>query len=222
MLAPVLEEEKEKNMKNLTSTNVELINSSNAHLQDTFDFSKILKEGEIVPLFTLSNSIGQRVSLEDVLKTHKAVVLTWYRGGWCPYCNLALHSLIQINNIIEKHGAKLIALSPELPDESMSMKQKHDIPFTVLSDVHCDVADKFGIAFKMDDFSIKLLGNFGLDAFSFNGNNQTKNGEKVHPKLPLPATFVIDSNKKIVFKFAELDYTKRVEPQKIVDVLEFI
>lgn len=165
--------------------------------------------GDTAPDFVLNNAVGEPVQLQEYLKKGK-VVLTWYRGGWCPYCNLTLHELqLQLDNF-KLNGATLIALTPELPDSSISTTAKHDLEFEVLSDVGNKVAKEYGIVFKLTD-EVAALYN---QAFDMNGYNGDESNE-----LPLAATYIIDENGKIIYAFLDADYRNRAEPSELVDFL---
>jgi peroxiredoxin len=165
--------------------------------------------GDTAPDFVLNNAVGEPVQLQEYLKKGK-VVLTWYRGGWCPYCNLTLHELqLQLDNF-KLNGATLIALTPELPDSSISTTAKHDLEFEVLSDVGNKVAKEYGIVFKLTD-EVAALYN---QAFDMNGYNGDESNE-----LPLAATYIIDENGQIIYAFLDADYRNRAEPSELVDFL---
>ena len=113
------------------------------------DASKALKQGDKVKDFTLKNAKGEEVNLSVLLKKGP-VVLTWYRGGWCPYCNLALKQLQEELAQIKEQGAMLVALTPELPDHSLTTQEKNALEFEVLTDLHNEVARSYGLVFKLD------------------------------------------------------------------------
>ncbi|MDC7240022.1 MAG: peroxiredoxin-like family protein [Spirochaetales bacterium] len=171
---------------------------------------RALNVGDMSPDFSLKNAIGDTVRLYDYLEKG-AVVLTWYRGGWCPYCNITLKALQDEIYQIKALGANLIALTPELPDSSISTTEKHNLEFEVLSDVQNIVGRKYDLVYKLTEqvaeiYSIK----FGLE---------DHNGDKSH-ELPLAATYVINQKGKIVFAFLDADYRNRAEPQDIIEVLK--
>merc|ERR1712137_669974 len=120
------------------------LDSDSKNLKDTYSLTPVAV-GATAPDFTLSNATKTSVSLSSLLKENKAVVLSWYRGAWCPYCNIALHSLSKMVPELTELGAKLVALTPETPDEAMSLKEKKQLPFEVLSDDGCEVALKYGV-----------------------------------------------------------------------------
>ena len=166
--------------------------------------------GDTAPAFTLTNAEGKPVALEDYLKKGP-VVLTWYRGGWCPYCNLTLHQLQEELPNFKASGANLIALTPELPDQSMSTAEKHDLQFEVLSDVGNKIARRYGIVFKLTD-EVAAMYNKSFDMNSYNGDDSNE--------LPLAATYIISQEGKIVYAFLDADYRNRAEPSELTDFLE--
>jgi len=171
-----------------------------------------LQQGDKAELFSLPNATGDKISLDSVLK-QGTVVLSFYRGTWCPYCNLQLKNYQQILPQIKEAGANLIAVSPMNPDNSLGMKQTNELEFEVLSDVGNSVARLFTTVFKNSDAPIKAMTEMGYDFFSFYNE---KSGE-----LPVPATFVIAPDRTIRFAQSEGgDYRKRVEASDILNALE--
>lgn len=166
--------------------------------------------GEKAPNFTLNNALGQPVELSDYLKKGK-VVLTWYRGGWCPYCNLTLHQLQEELPNFKANGATLIALTPELPDKSISTAEKHDLEFEVLSDIGNKIAKEYGIVFKLTD---EVAGMYN-ESFDMNGYNGDDSNE-----LPLAATYIINEDGEIIYAFLDADYRNRAEPSTLTEFLK--
>ncbi|MCU0566423.1 MAG: AhpC/TSA family protein [Oculatellaceae cyanobacterium Prado106] len=111
---------------------------------------KVLQVGDLAPDFELPNAMGERVKLSDRLQ-QGAVILTFYRGGWCPYCNLELRAYQQILSQIQAAQVSLIAVSPQLPDQSLSVVEKNHLGFDVLSDVGSTVAQAYQIAYELPD-----------------------------------------------------------------------
>ena len=162
--------------------------------------------GDKAPNFTLKNATGESISLNDYLKKGK-VILTWYRGGWCPYCNLTLQSLQQSLPDFQAKGANLLALTPEVPDKSLSTAEKHDLEFEVLSVVGNVVAKQYGVVFEL----IPDLAESYQNAFDLHGYNGDESNE-----LPLAATYVINQNGEIEYAFLHKDYRYRAEPSEIL------
>jgi peroxiredoxin len=168
------------------------------------------KNEDIAPNFSLINAIGKKVQLSDYLKKGP-VVLTWYRGGWCPYCNMTLQYLQQQLPDIQLRGASLLALTPELPDKSISTIEKHQLQFEVLSDVGNKVAHQYGIVFKLTD-AVAASYQKGFDLHGFNGDKSNE--------LPLAATYVINQDGVIVYTFLDAEYRNRAEIADILRALD--
>ncbi|MGL4364074.1 MAG: redoxin domain-containing protein [Bacteroidales bacterium] len=171
-----------------------------------------LQEGDKAKMFSLKNAKGETVNLADLLK-QGPVVLTWYRGGWCPYCNVALKSLSSQIDEFKKLGATLVAISPEIPDSSLSTKDKNDLQFEVLSDAGNKVAKTYGIVFKLDAETEKRY----EDSFGLSNYNASTSGE-----LPIPATYVINQNGDIEYAYVNSDYRRRVQPTTVINKLKEI
>ncbi len=168
------------------------------------------KVGDHAPDFKLQNAVGKEVSLSDFLKKGP-VVLVWYRGGWCPYCNINLNYLQEELPNIKAQGANLLALSPELPDEALSTSEKHHLQFEVLSDVGNKVAKEYGVVYKLTE-GVAAIYNKKFDLNNHNGDNSNE--------LPLAATYIINTDGKIVYAFLDADYRKRAEPSDITAFLK--
>ncbi|AZB34112.1 peroxiredoxin-like family protein [Chryseobacterium bernardetii] len=166
--------------------------------------------GDQIPEFSLPNALGKIVSSEEILKNEK-IVLAFYRGGWCPYCNLELKflqdSLIRIKN----KGAALIAVSPQSPDHSLSMIEKNNLEFEVLTDIDNNFAKKLGIVFQLQDFVLPYYKGLGIFLSDFNKNNDNT--------LPIPAVFVVDKNRVVTYRFLDVNYMNRVDVEKLIEAL---
>jgi peroxiredoxin len=170
-----------------------------------------LGKGDRALDFTLPNVHGEDVNLRKQLESGP-VILNVYRGGWCPYCNLELNALKQVLPEIAALGAQLIALAPQLPDRSMDTVEKHQLQFEVLSDVGNVVSRKYGLVFTLPESLRPIYEKFNLDIAGYNGDDSFE--------LPMPATYIIAQNGDIVHAFVDADYTARMEPSEIIEVLE--
>ena len=170
-----------------------------------------LKVSDIAKDFTLKNAINKNVNLNKLLEENEFVVLNFYRGAWCPYCNLELKAFESINEQLLNNKAKLIAISPQTPDASLTTKEKNELSFEVLSDTDNKIAKEYGLVFSLADELKPIYEKFGIDIVGSN-NDDTFN-------LPMPATYVINKNKEILYAFIDEDYTSRSEPQEILDII---
>lgn len=181
-------------------------------LKDTKISKNALQIGDTAKDFTLRNANNELVSLDEQLKENDFVVVNFYRGQWCPYCNLELKALQEINDELKGLNTKLIAISPQTPDASLSTKEKNELDYEVLSDTHNLVAKDYGLVFSLAEELRPIYENFGIDIVGLNDEDSFE--------LPMPATFVFNKNKEVLYSFVDEDYTKRCEPQTILDIIQ--
>lgn len=167
-------------------------------------------KGDKAPEFELTDANGNTVSFKDLL-ADGPVVLTFYRGGWCPYCNIQLRAYQDNLDEIEALGANLVAISPEMPDNSLDTTEKNELKFTVLSDPGNTVADLFGLRYEIDPVLVKRFGPM-LEGY---------NGDDSHT-LPLTATYVINTDGTIKFSYVTADYKLRAEPSDVISALKHV
>ena len=173
-----------------------------------------LAVGEAAPQFTLPDAQGKPVSLEARLSAGP-VVLVFYRGEWCPYCNLYLRALQAALPEITGRGGSVIAVSPQSPDHSLSITEKAELEFDVLSDVDQTVIRDYRVQFRLP----ADMQAVHLDVFDLDLRLQSADGSW---DLPVPATFVIDEHGTIVACHVDADYRSRMEPAEILHVLDGI
>ena len=172
---------------------------------------KALKEGAQAPDFTLPDALGNWVTLSHLLK-QGPVVITFYRGEWCPYCNLELRAYQQALPQLQALGASLVAISPQTPDHSLSTVEKQELTFAVLSDVGNHVARQFGLVFTIDEPVRAAHTQVGADLPRFNGDDSWE--------LPMAGTFLVDQSGNVRLAFVDPDFTRRLDPSVIIARLE--
>ena len=170
-----------------------------------------LTVGDRAPAIALANAKGQTVEVGALLQ-RGPVIVTFYRGGWCPYCNLELRAFQQALPEIQAAGASLVAISPEKPDDTLSTAEKNALNFEVLSDVGQRVGRAFGLVYEFTDELKSAYAEFGLDIPSKNGAEEWA--------LPISATYVIDRQGTIIYAYTDADYRDRADPAEILDVLK--
>jgi len=168
---------------------------------------KALGVGQKLPSISLLDSKRKRVSLNE-LTAGQVSVITFYRGGWCPYCMLELDHYETMISDFEKAGVKVFAISPDGPMESRKTKNKRNLSYAVLSDPNNKAAKQLGLAFKVDSDTLSIYRQFGID---LEKSQKNKNGE-----LPMPGTYVVDKSGVIRYSFVDPDYTKRAEPSEVL------
>ena len=169
-----------------------------------------IQVGQKMPEFLLPNAYGEKIHFTQILKKGK-MILAFYRGSWCPYCNLELKFLQDNLLRIQEKNAVLVAISPQNPDHSLTMVEKNNLEFEVLTDHNNDFAKKLGIVFQLQDFVLPYYQNLGIDLSLFNNNKENT--------LPVPAVFVVDENSKIIFKFLDVNYMNRIDIEELIQVL---
>lgn len=170
-----------------------------------------LEVGSQAPAFTLPNAYGDPVSLGDYLDKGP-VILTFYRGAWCPYCNLELRALKESLPAFREQGAHILAVTPQKPGHSLEQVKEDGYPFEILSDLDNQVMRDYRLFFRVPDELVTVYRQkLGLDLADYNGN-----GRYV---LPVPATFVIDQQGIVRAAFARIDYKKRMQPADILEAL---
>lgn len=171
-----------------------------------------LKVGDKFEDVELTNIEGNSVKLYDYFNDNDFLVVNFYRGAWCPYCNLELKALQGVLGELKELNASLIAISPQTPDNSLSTKEQNELEFEVLSDIGNKVAKEIGLVFSLAEELRPIYAQFGIDIPASN-DEETYN-------LPMPATYVINKDKEIVFSFIDEDYTKRSEPNDIIEAIK--
>jgi len=210
LLETLLERKRQEGALKFTEKKKKIYAEGIASVSDSGILDNALNIGDKALDFTLKNHLNQDVSLYDQLK-NGPVVLTWYRGGWCPYCNITLHYLQNRLADIKTEGAILLALTPELPDNSLNTSKKNNLEFSILSDVGNVIGKNYGVVFKLSSEVATIYNNgFGLNKKNGDASNQ----------LPLAATYVIDTNGIIQYAFLDADYTKRAEVSEIITALK--
>jgi peroxiredoxin len=164
---------------------------------------RALAAGDTAPEFILPNAHGRPVALADLLR-RGPLIISFYRGVWCPYCNLELRAYQTILSEIRAAGGDFIAISPQTPDNSLSTAEQNALKFEVLSDHGNRVASQFGIAYAIPEVVKKTTSMFGADIAAINGADDDR--------LPISATYVIGPDRLIVLASVDPDFRVRLEP----------
>ena len=174
-------------------------------------FPDVIGVGRTAPDFTLPDALGKTVSLAG-LRARGPVILSFYRGAWCPFCNIELRALQQALPEIHRLGAELVAISPEKPDYSMPLVEREKLQFPVLSDLGNTVARQLGLVFRLEGAALETSRNlFGLDLLKSNGDDSWE--------LPVPATLLLDREGTVRFIHFDPDFRNRVEPAALLSAL---
>ncbi|RZL12889.1 MAG: AhpC/TSA family protein [Hymenobacter sp.] len=172
--------------------------------------SRVLQAGQAAPGFTLPSATAELVGLAQLLQ-HGPVVVVFYRGNWCPYCNVQLRAYQQLLPELAQHGAALVAISPQTPDFTSLTASDKALTFPVLSDVGNVVARQYGLAYEVGVEVADTLRSVGIDLGAHNGT--------ADDELPLTATFVIGTDGFIKWSWGEANFKHRADPTEILAAL---
>ncbi|WP_417221377.1 peroxiredoxin-like family protein [Achromobacter spanius] len=189
---------------------VETMHRATAELINSGAAQRALKAGDMMPAFTLDDAEGKPVSSADLLRQGPLVV-TFYRGVWCPYCNMDLQALQAALPAVQEAGAKLVAISPQLAANSRKAVRQNALTFPILSDSHNDVAAAFGLRFELQDYLVDLYKSLKNELPAFNGDASWT--------LPMPARYVVAQDGTIVYAEVNPDYTRRPEPSDMLPAI---
>ena len=184
---------------------------STQELIDSGQADRAVKAGDIAPDFTLTDQDGVSVSLKDML-ANGPLVISFYRGVWCPYCNIELKALEEEMSEIRSRGAQLIAVSMQGASDSRKSQRDNGVSFPILTDKAGEVANQFGIRWSLQDYVIPIHDGFGVNLPKIHGDGQWN--------LPMPARYVIDTDGTVAYAEVNPDYTRRPEPSDLFPVLD--
>lgn len=172
---------------------------------------RAIHQGQKAPDFVLPDASGRPVRLSALLQKGP-VILTFYRGAWCPFCNIQLKSYQAHLAEIRAKGAELVAVSPQTPEYTLSTTEKASLTFPVLSDMGNKVARSYGLVFKISDEVVPIYRDFGIDI-------EKQNGDASH-ELPMPGTYLIGRDGTVLLSQVEADYKKRMPIETLLGALK--
>lgn len=165
----------------------------------------------IAPEFSAQDQAGKKISLKQELKKG-AVVLVFYRGQWCPYCNRSLQQLEDSLPLMRAKNARVLAITPEKTENIVTTIRKTKASYSILHDAGLEIMKKYDVAFSVDEPTIETYKKYGI-------NFTVANGEKNGANLPVPAVYVINTEGKIIYRFFDTDYKKRSSVKAILEHL---
>ena len=171
-----------------------------------------LKKGDQAPQFSAEDNTGKQLKLKELLKSHKAVVLFFYRGQWCPYCNKQIKELQDSLQLLTTRGAYVVGVTPETGENINETINKTHASFSIIQDKSSRVMKAYDVNYNVNEQTLAQLNKYGVDLEKNNGNRDHV--------LPVPATYVIDRSGKIIYVHFDKDYTKRASVRAVLDVLK--
>jgi peroxiredoxin len=196
---------------NVPPSVIETMHRATAELIASGAASGAKKAGDKAPAFSLKDPEGNIVSSAELLKKGPLIV-SFYRGVWCPYCNMELQALEAAKPEFEKRGASLVAISPQTPPNSRKSVRQNKLSFPILSDAKGEVAVAFGLRFQLPDYLVELYKGLKNDLPTFNDDPSWT--------LPMPARYVIGQEGTILYADVNPDYTRRPEPEDLIPALQ--
>ncbi len=190
---------------------IETMHRATAELVASGAAQRAKKAGDVAPAFSLRDPDGNIVNSADLLK-RGPLVLSFYRGVWCPYCNMELQALEAAKPEFDKYGASLVAISPQTAPNSRKSVRQNKLSFPILSDVKGQTGDAFGLRFHLPDYLVELYKQLKNDLPTFNDDPSWT--------LPMPARYVIGQDGVILYSEVNPDYTRRPEPEDMIAVLQ--
>ena len=190
---------------------VAVFHKATAELIASGQAARALKKGDRAPSFKLPDADGVLIDSARLL-TKGAVVVTFYRGVWCPYCNMDLEAIEATAADIREWGASLVAISPQTPTNSRKSQEQHHLSFPVLSDHGGRLAAAFGLRFRLPEDLIEVYKEYGVDLSVINGEPSGT--------LPMPARYIIARDGSIAYAEVNADYTRRPDPSELLPTLE--
>jgi peroxiredoxin len=196
---------------NVSKDRIEIMDRATAELIASGQAQRARKAGDVAPEFLLRDADGKEISSRELL-ARGPLVISFYRGVWCPYCNMELQALQEALPQIAARGASLVAISPQTAPNSRKSQRDNKLAFPILSDVKSGVADAFGLRFALPDYLVALYKSFKNDLPVFNDDPAWV--------LPMPARYVIGTDGIIAYAEVNPDYTQRPDPSELLPVLD--
>jgi peroxiredoxin len=190
---------------------IDTMHRATAELIESGAAQRAKKAGDAAPSFSLRDPEGNVVNSADLLR-RGPLVLSFYRGVWCPYCNMELQALEAAKPEFDKYGASLVAISPQTPPNSRKSVRQNKLSFPILSDMQGKVGEAFGLRFNLPDYLIELYKQLKSDLPTFNDDPSWT--------LPMPARYVVGQDGVILYSEVNPDYTHRPEPEDMIPVLQ--
>lgn len=198
-------------MERMPQSIIKVFTDSIAEIRKNQLQEKALQVEDFIPDMNLQSIHGEKTLLSDLQRT-EFLILNFYRGGWCPYCNMELREYEKLQKTFNELGIDVIGISAENPELANTTVNKNALSFPVLTDVDAQLMKAIGIVFQLDEASKKEFENFNMDFTKIHGNNNFE--------LPVPAIYVMNKEMEVVFVHFEEDYMTRLEPTELLNIMK--
>jgi peroxiredoxin len=178
---------------------------------ESAELAKPITVGDSIPDVVVQNAEGEDVNLRKLTDGHKTAII-FYRGGWCPFCNKHLKEVASVQDEIAQAGYQVIGINADRPEDVAMAQEKKGYPFTILSDSDLTAARAFGVAFKLDDATIKKYNGYGIKLMDSKGEPRYS--------LPVPAFYLVNPDGKISFEFHDPDYKVRISKKDLLEAIQ--
>lgn len=166
--------------------------------------------GDTFPNFSLKNTSNQIIHLNELLKKGK-VIVAFFRGSWCPYCNVELKALQDRIELFKEKNISLLAITPQSGNYNKELEVNHMLNYDVLTDQDNSISKQLGISFELPTYAVDTYEKLGITLSEYNKND--------HNELPIPAVYIIDTDHTIIYQFVDSNYMNRVNIQDLIDQL---
>ncbi|CAM4420842.1 MULTISPECIES: peroxiredoxin-like family protein [Zobellia] len=210
-LGKQLKQMKEASIERMPQSIIQIFENSIEEIKNNGLKEKALKIGEQIPDLPLTSIDGETVLLSELQKADY-LILNFYRGGWCPYCNMELREYERLRKDFNQLNTDILGISAERVEYTSQTFDKNSLSFPILTDVNAQLMKEIGIVFQLDTASKEEYINFGIHLDEIHANNSFE--------LPVPAVYVINKDREIVYVHIEEDYMTRLEPSILLELIK--
>jgi|32_taG_2_1085360.scaffolds.fasta_scaffold00013_39 peroxiredoxin len=205
-----LERRQDAYFSSMGEEDVRLVREADQAMKDAFTYEDAIQAGEQAPDFDLQMARGGRLNLANACRSGP-VVVSFYRGRWCPFCSLEMDALAKIHGTLEEIGACLVAISPQSEAAASAMQDEHDVGFPMLIDREARVSERYGLLYELPAPIRPMSRETGLEPVRRDGSEEWL--------VPVPATYVIGEDQRVRYSFLDINYRNRLDPQLLGEIV---
>ncbi|HBC16613.1 MAG: Fis family transcriptional regulator [Oceanibulbus sp.] len=194
----------------MSEEDVRLVREADQAMKDAFTYEDAIQAGEQAPDFDLPMAGGGRLNLASAIR-NGPVVVSFYRGRWCPFCSLEMDALARVHDTLEEIGASLVAISPQSEAATSAMRDAHKVGFPMLIDREARVSERYGLLYELPAPIRQMSQQTGLEPVRRDGSPQWL--------VPVPATYVIGEDRRVRYSFLDINYRNRLDPQLLSEIV---
>ena len=194
----------------MSAVDAQRIHDADRTISSIFSYENAIQAGHFAPDFELASVGGARINLRNACR-RGPVVVSFHRGGWCPFCSFEVAALAQVHEAIAERGATLLAISPQSEDKAATMQREHKLGFPLLTDPGASVCEQYGLLYEMPE---PIRGMCEVGGFEPITRDDTQEW-----LVPVPATYVIDTNQRVRYSFLDSNYRHRLDPNLLGEIV---